>query len=71
MASHPKNMILLDPVGYFDMHRLLAGANIVFTDSGGLQKEAYFHDVPCVTLRTETEWVETIEAGWKQALARY
>ncbi len=62
----PKNMKLIEPVGYFDIHRLLAGANNVFTDSGGLQKEAYFHSVPCITMRTETEWVETVEAGWNR-----
>jgi len=62
----PQNITLIDPVGYFDIHRLLAGANVVFTDSGGLQKEAYFHEVPCVTMRTETEWVETISSGWNR-----
>lgn len=59
-------LITIDPVGYTDMTRLLMGCVNVFTDSGGLQKEAYFHGKPCVTLRTETEWVETIEAGWNR-----
>ena len=56
----------IEPVGYVDMCRLMAGAALVFTDSGGLQKEAYFHKVPCITLRTETEWVETITNGWNR-----
>jgi len=60
------NVMMIDPLGYFDLHRLLASAVRVFTDSGGLQKEAYFHGLPCVTLRGETEWLETIESGWNR-----
>lgn len=54
------------PLSFLDMARLLDGAIAVYTDSGGLQKEAYFHRKPCVTLREETEWVETITAGWNR-----
>jgi len=57
---------LIEPLSYFDMHRLMASAAAVMTDSGGVQKEAYFHRVLCVTLRDETEWVETVEAGWNR-----
>jgi UDP-GlcNAc3NAcA epimerase len=57
---------VIDPVGYIDMARLLDGCALVMTDSGGLQKEAYFARRPCITLRDETEWVETIEHGWNR-----
>jgi UDP-GlcNAc3NAcA epimerase len=57
---------VINPVGYFDMVQLLNGACEIFTDSGGIQKEAYFHRVPCTTLRDETEWFETIEHGWNR-----
>ena len=66
MAALLPRLKVLDPVGYFDMASLLAEASIVVTDSGGLQKEAYFHQAPCVTVRTETEWPELVELGWNR-----
>ena len=54
---------LIEPLGYLDLAALVSQARVVLTDSGGLQKEAYWYRVPCVTMRPSTEWVDTVEAG--------
>lgn len=61
--SLPDNVVAVDPLGYFDMLELLKACSFVLTDSGGLQKEAFFFDKPCITLRDRTEWVELVEQG--------
>ncbi len=57
---------LVEPLSYIDMVRLEQSARVILTDSGGVQKEAFFYQVPCVTMRDETEWMETVDLGWNR-----
>lgn len=62
--SMGRNIKVIEPVGYLDMIKLEASSRKIVTDSGGVQKEAYFLKKPCITIREETEWIETLEGGW-------
>ena len=64
LGAHLGRLIVIEPLPFLDMVALEQAAQLIFTDSGGVQKEAFFFQVPCITMRDETEWVETVSSGW-------
>lgn len=64
LSAEAPNLKIVDPIGYLDMVRLERASAVIVTDSGGVQREAFFHGIPCVTFRTETEWTELVDSGW-------
>ncbi|MBA4287944.1 MAG: UDP-N-acetylglucosamine 2-epimerase (non-hydrolyzing) [Pseudomonas sp.] len=66
LDHHLGALTVVDPLPFLDMVALEQAAQVILTDSGGVQKEAFFYQIPCITMRDETEWVETIESGWNR-----
>jgi UDP-GlcNAc3NAcA epimerase len=66
LCAHLDSLLVVEPLAFLDMVALEQAARLVLTDSGGVQKEAFFYQVPCVTMREETEWLETVESGWNR-----
>jgi UDP-GlcNAc3NAcA epimerase len=65
-SSSARQLVIVPPLGYLDMLQLQKNACTVLTDSGGMQKEAYYLGIPCISFRDETEWIETVETGWNR-----